>query len=262
MLIQFPLILWLYNVIRHPLLYIVKVSEDVIRAVAQVVGLDVANPVENEIALINKINAYVAEHGSAAIAEAGLDVSRIPNFNLFGLNLADTPWNAMKSGGVMILLVLIPVVAAALQWLTMFLTRKWSGTVQSTEADQQTQMSMRMMDIMFPAMTLWMAFSFSGMLGLYWIYQSAFAILQSFILSRTMPLPTFTPEQLREMEKAEKERAKVQRQMMKEQPRHKSLHYIDEDDYDDLPETKRNTGGNKASFIDAPEIQRDDRNKK
>ena len=38
------------------------------------------------------------------------------------------------------------------------------------------------------------------------------------------------------MEKAEKAKAKAQREAIKQQPKVKSLHYIDDEDYDTLPE--------------------------
>ena len=42
-------------------------------------------------------------------------------------------------------------------------------------------------------------------------------------------------------EKLEKERQKAQKAALKAQPKYRSLHYIDEDDYDELPEVKKNT---------------------
>jgi hypothetical protein len=56
-----------------------------------------------------------------------------------------------------------------------------------------------------------------------------------------MPLPTFTEEELREMEKEERSRAKAQREAIKSQPRVKSLHHIDDEDYDELPELEGST---------------------
>ena len=107
-----------------------------------------------------------------------------------------------------------------------------------------------------PVMTVFLAFSFSAMLGLYWIYQSALSILQSFILSKAMPLPKYTPEELKAMKKAQKEAEKAQRAALKTQPKYKSLHYIDDDDYDELPtlKTENDTSSKKADF-DTPEIK-------
>jgi membrane protein insertase Oxa1/YidC/SpoIIIJ len=113
--------------------------------------------------------------------------------------------------------------------------------------------SMKMMDLMMPAMTLWMAFSFSGMMGVYWIYQSALGILQSYLISRAMPLPKFSEEQLKEMRKAQKDAEKNARTAAKNAPKVRSLHYIDDDDYDNLPEAGAKTEAPKGE-MDIPEI--------
>ena len=142
----------------------------------------------------------------------------------------------------------------------MFLTRKWNQNpaTMAQGQDAQAQASMKMMDLVMPAMTLFIAFGFSGMLGLYWIYQSALGILQTFIISRAMPLPKYTEEELREMKKAQKAAEKAQKAALKEAPKYRSLHYIDEEDYETLPEftskeasaQKKNTSG-----MDIPEIK-------
>lgn len=238
MLIQLPIIIFLYNVIRSPLSYICHTSADVLSAIKTVLGSTTAD----EISLISEINAYIAKNGSAAITAAGLDVTTLPNFNLFGVNLAATPSFTNFS-----ILVLIPVLAAFFQWLSMFLMRKMSGNTQMTATDEQSQMSMRMMDLVFPLMTLFFAFNFSGMLGLYWIYQSIISILQQYILAKAMPLPTYTEAELKEMAKLEKERLAAQKAAIQSQPKYKSLHYIDDDDYEELPDVKKNEDAKKTS---------------
>ena len=157
------------------------------------------------------------------------------------------------------ILVLIPVLAAAASWLSMWLTRKLNNTGLNNEQDAQTRASMRMMDIVMPLMTLWIAFSFSGMLGLYWIYQSILGLILSFILSKLMPLPKYTEDDLKEMKRQQKAAEKEQRAAMKAKPRYRSLHYIDDDDYDDLPPAPSgdNGGGSGSTKIgsDIPEIK-------
>jgi len=139
----------------------------------------------------------------------------------------------------------------------MFLTRRWNGSNPAQQMqDAQAKTSLRIMDLVMPAMTLGFAFTFSGMMGIYWIYQSALGILQSFILSKAMPLPKYTEEDLKAMKKAQKEAEKAQRAALKEAPKFRSLHYIDEDDYDELPEVK--TEGKKKDNLgsnDVPEIK-------
>ena len=186
------------------------------------------------------------------IESLGIKYDTIPDFRVFGLNLANTPSITSPS-----LLIIIPILAAAASWLSMWLTRKLNKTGLTTPQDEQTQQSMRMMDLIMPLMTLFIAFGFSAMLGLYWIYQSILGIIQSLILHKLMPIPKYTEEELKAMRKAKKAEEKAQKNAIKAQPKYKSLHYIDEDDYEELPEIKTSNQGKKpmGGSGDRPEIK-------
>ena len=267
LLIQLPLIMLLYTVIQNPLSYIAKTNDaagdkDMDTVILEVykevtLGDEAVEKLEkiekgSEIKIINAIYRYVddkiegsegvlsslesldtREERIAKIESFGLDYESIPNFNFLGVNLAETP--NLRNFSI---LCLIPVLAAGAQWVSMWLTRKFNGNnqLQSQPQDAQTKASMRMMDIIFPAMTLFMAFSFSGMLGLYWTFQALLGLLQSFILAKAMPLPKYTEEEIKSFHKAQKEAEKAQREAAKSQPKYRSLHYIDDDDYDVLPD--------------------------
>ena len=252
LLLQLPLIIFLYNVIRKPLAYICKWSTEAIDKVLAITGGD-AN---DQILAIGKIEEYIsANPGGAAEIEAIIGQPiELPNFELFGVNLASTP--SLKEFS---LLLLIPVLAAGFQWLSMWLTRKWQGNT-TMGGDAQSQMSMRIMDVTMPLMTLWFTFSFSGMLGVYWIYQSIFAIAQQYALSKAMPLPKYTESEIREIEKAEKEKAKAQRAAIQSQPKTKSLHYIDDDDYDTLPEIQKSTEKKGTMGLSSSDLKDDKKN--
>ena len=96
-------------------------------------------------------------------------------------------------------------------------------------------------------------------MGLYWIFQSVLACIQTVIISKLMPIPKFTEEELREIRKAQREKQKQQNAIIKAQPKYKSLHYIDEDDYDELPEVKaedaKKTPSKQANSSNKPEIK-------
>jgi YidC/Oxa1 family membrane protein insertase len=268
LLIQMPIIIFLYNVIRNPLSYICKVSEDGVRAICKIllesgetikgVTIDTIDSIAikniDQIGLVSIINRFGVEN----ISIEGVNLENLPDFSFFGIgNLAGTPWEGGFAG--INWLWLIPIIAAALTWLSMFLTRRWNGSNnvaqdQQSQQNQQAQATMKSMDIMMPAMTLFMAFGFSGMMGIYWIYQSALGILQTFILSKAMPLPKYTEEELKAMKKAQKAAEKAQRQALKNQPKYRSLHYIDEDDYDELPEIKATVEQKKKAEERLPDI--------
>ncbi len=257
MLIQLPLVIFLYNVIRKPLSYIAKFSEEVIINTHKLVnGLETAAEFKSidQIQLISKINEYLAGGGAGKLEDVGVLSSSIPNFNLWGINLAATPSLIPIS-----ILAIIPVLAAASQWFTMWITRKINANPMQalSTPDPQNQMSMRIMDLIFPLLTLWMGFTFSGMLGLYWIYQAVFSILQTVIIAKCMPMPKYTEEEIKALKKAQREQEKAQKAALRQQPRYKSLHYIDDDEYEELPEIKSSTGGkNKPQNSgDIPEIK-------
>lgn len=183
----------------------------------------------------------------------GIEYASIPNFMLWGVNLAITP----KEAGFSILW-LIPVLAALAQWFTMWLMRKVNPNPATAPQDQQTAASMKIMDLVMPGMTLFLAFSFSGMLGIYWIYQSILGLANSLILAKLMPMPKFTEDEIKEMRRQEKEVEKAARAAAKKGPKYRSLHYIDDEDYDTLPEmpdNKKGEGSSKGLGGDIPEIK-------
>ena len=232
MLLQFPIIIFLYNVIRGPLSYICGLSTEAIESIKEIIG----STQVDQIQLVGEINKYIAG-GGTGLEEFGEQLAKLPDLTLFGANLADTPWYSLTNiTSDFSLLFLVPVIAAALTWLSMWLTRKWNANPATQAQDAQANASMKMMDLMMPAMTLWMAFSFSGMLGLYWTFQALLGLLQSFILAKAMPLPKYTEEEIKSFHKAQKEAEKAQREAAKSQPKYRSLHYIDDDDYDVLPD--------------------------
>ena len=261
MLIQLPIIMWLYGVITKPLSYIAKFTAADLSAAAEVTKYNLGK--SGQIGLISSIRDYLATYGEESIVDftnkgiALEKLNNIPNFDLFGgINLAETPSFNLIGKGPNGWLVLIPILAAVTSWLSMYLMKKWNQNPTTASADPQSQASMKMMDLMMPAMSLFISFSLSGMLGVYWIYQSLITILQTFIISRVIPMPKFTEEELKEMRKAQKAAEKAQKEALKAQPKVRSLHYIDEDDYDELPEmknapkpTKKNAG------IEAPQIK-------
>ncbi len=251
MLLQFPIIIFLYDIIRGPLSYICGLSTEEIDAIKTIVG----STQTDQIQLVGEISKYGIEN----LPDYADKLAKLPDLTLFGMDLADTPWNSlMNIGSEFSLLFLVPIIAAVLTWLSMFLTRKWNANpATQTGADNQSNASMKMMDFIMPGMTLFMAFGFSGMMGIYWIYQSALGILQSFIIAKAMPLPKYSEEELKEMKKAQKEAEKAARNAAKNAPKVRSLHYIDDEDYETLPEAPKDEKSDKKKNdgeMDIPEI--------
>ena len=256
LLLQMPIIMLLYKVIRSPLTYICQFSTEEITSLAATVNYTGNNGVIDEITLASLLNH--AKDATPGLLDAfdQFKVGRLPDFDLFGMDLGSKPWDSfLNITNEFSLLFLVPVIAAALTWLSMWLTRKWNQNPATQAQDAQANASMKMMDLMMPAMTLFMAFGFSGMMGIYWIYQSALGILQTFAISKLMPLPKFTEDDLKEMKKAQKEAEKNARSAAKAAPKYRSLHYIDDEEYESLPELENNGKSAPTGEMDIPDIK-------
>ena len=258
LLLQIPIIFWLYAVIRNPLSYIAKFGEEPIELIyAKLNGAEKAFADIDQIALAGQIRGAGSLYSGffEDIAEKhSVNFANVPDFTLWGVDLSLTPSFTAFS-----LLLLIPVLAAGFQWFTMFLSRKLSGNANQLQPQgQDVGMSLKLMDLIMPLMTIFLTFSFSGMLGLYWIYQSIITIAQMLILAKFMPIPKYTEEEIKQMKKAQRAAEKAQKAIIKTQPKYRSLHYIDEDDYEELPTVKTNNGsqsGNNGQPQNKPEIK-------
>jgi YidC/Oxa1 family membrane protein insertase len=240
MLLQFPIIIFLYDIIRNPLSYIGRFTDAEITQIKDAIS----STATTEFALLTEI-----KNSGVDLGEFQQRIDALPKFDILGQDLLANP--SFQSWTI-----LIPVVAAALTWLSMYLSRKWNSNPNMMQNDEATNSSLKMMDLMMPGMTLFMAYGLHNIMGIYWIYQSALGILQTFIISKAMPLPKFSEEDVKEFKKAQKEAEKNARTAAKNAPKVRSLHYIDDDDYDNLPEIDGSDKNDKngSGQMDIPEI--------
>ncbi|MBR3950187.1 MAG: YidC/Oxa1 family membrane protein insertase [Oscillospiraceae bacterium] len=184
MFILFPL----FTVIREPMHYILMESEEVIAQIIAIIK-------EADPALFSSArgNYYDQVLAASAIAQhADLIKAAIPtisettlagiNFDFLGINLGNIPqFNVFSSTWVWdwahIGAFLIPVVSTGSQFLQMWITQKTNDSlvtnekgIQDAEAAKKSQQnqSTQMMLWMMPLMTLWIGFTVSAGLSLYW----------------------------------------------------------------------------------------------
>ncbi len=257
----------LYPIIQNPLRYVLDQSSGFSSALMSYAttsqaagGLGLSLSGGNVMELLSELNAEnikgiadfpLIANGAEVLAK--FETLTIPKFTAFGINLGRIP-------EFLSILVLIPLLNVIGQWVSMFLTRRWMNTgynAMGAANDAQGKFSLKLMDIIPLLMTLFILFKVPAMIGVYWFFRSLISLLKQFIMKQVMPVPKYTEEEIREMEKAEKERQKAQKAALKQQPKYRSLHYIDEDDYDELPEVKTNSTGEakKLNSADAPQIK-------
>ena len=232
LLIQLPIIIILYGVVQKPLTHICRFGETTIAALRTIAEANGLAKNATEIALFNAIehnmDLYTGVEGFSATAINGI------NFNLFGLDLTATPTFSPISW-----LIIIPVLTFVSSFLSMKISRKMMGTNPAMQANTpEMRTSNIIMDLMMPLMSFWISLRLPAALGVYWIYQSVLGVGQQFALSKAMPLPTYTEEELRAIQKAEKAKQEAARAAMRSGAvSSKSLHHIDDDDEDvDVPE--------------------------
>ena len=97
-----------------------------------------------------------------------------------GLNIAESPSNIMRRGGIMIVVALIiPFLAAFTQWLNVKLMPQ-----ASSDPNDQTAQTMKTMNLMMPAMSAVFCFSLPSGMGLYWIVGAVVRIVQQIFINK------------------------------------------------------------------------------
>ncbi len=228
LLIQLPIIFALYQIVRRPLTWLLRLDEGVIKVIYEKINGSAIENIKNldEITLIGQIQSKGADFFNGI---EGFDFAELPNLGFFGKSLAEIP--SFSSW-----LVIIPILVYATSFLSMKLTRKLMAPANPMSDDQKT--SMMIMDFAMPLMSVFFSFRLSSALGLYWIYQTVVSFIQSLILAFAMPLPKYTEEEIKQYMREVKGKGNKQAAQAaeaddeeKEPPR--SLHYIDEEDDDD-----------------------------
>lgn len=248
LLIQFPILIALYRIIRMPLKYCVGLADSVIVNVynflynpAEAVTKIDKIPQEAHIDMVGKLNEDVLRQfiDTDRWADIPKYIDRLPNYNIFGkINLGLNPaFNVDKLEGNKwnLFLLLIPFLCAGLALLTTWLSRKFNDNGLNQQMAQQQKTSMFLMNIMMPLLQLWIAFQVSGAVGVYWVYTSVLGIVQMLILAKVMPLPKYTDEEIKMMQREMKKNGgpterTITGTSVDENGKPKSLHYVDDDD--------------------------------
>lgn len=173
LLIQFPVLISLYSIIRSPLTYIFQLGPKLNNLAAALNKLGAEVNVKDEI----KMAAALKEHA----AELTGELANLPtvDFNFFGLDLSQIPGYTWP-------LILIPVIAGLTTWLLSWITQKMTGTQQT--ADSTAGGTMKMMNYIFPVMTFIFSVSLPAGLGFYWIMSNFYQMVQYLIMPKLIKI--------------------------------------------------------------------------
>lgn len=195
LLIQFPIIIGLYQVIIRPLTYMLNMSADTIATLTQQVNEVLVAKGQAALEGIRQSEIIIAQNLTPEMLKSvGLESVSLINFNFLGLNLGDTPsvgftrinfelFGQMFSSPFIELspLLLIPILAA----LTTFLSTKISTAISGSKPQEGSAAStMNTMNMLFPLMTAWFAFTMPAGVGLYWILGNIIQVVQQIVLTK------------------------------------------------------------------------------
>jgi YidC/Oxa1 family membrane protein insertase len=150
--------------------------------------------------------------------------------------------------------MLVPVLTFVFMILTQKITRMF--TYQSPETiEAQKSPSMKIMNWSMPLLSVWIAFSVPAAIGLYWIFRNIISCIQQIILANVIPAPRFTEEDYKRAEKEMKVPSKPRREISKVPP--KSLHHIDDEEYQAKLEAAWKKAKDEEKKADAPALKED-----
>lgn len=237
-LIPFPILIALYSIIRQPITHFMMLSKDVLQTVVQSAadaGVNLTNIVMMDKATgtpalkdgLYQLASYGQINLVKAVQEMGLSTPEgwfDMNYNFLGLDLTATPWEYVKNftfTWAVISVILIPILAGLSQFVFSKLTMK-----TQPQADAAGGASMKSMMYMMPLMSVYIAFIMPAALGVYWIAQSVFSLIQEAILNKTFSAKLSEEEEARfQARQADRQRrmeeARVQEQQRKQEEQKK-----------------------------------------
>ena len=192
----------LFTVIREPINYILSESlENTELIIETLKGLAPekfsGNQYYHQVTAAGLISSYAEELRAAipGISEAtleginfnffGIDLGAIPQFNIFAETWA---WDWAHIG-----LFLIPIISAASQVMQMWISQKGNDSVVTNEKgvqdaemakNSQSAQSNKMMMWMMPIMSLWIGFTVSAGLSVYWFIGGVFRMITDPIMTK------------------------------------------------------------------------------
>jgi len=174
----------LYSIIRKPITSMMMLGEDTLAKLQETAkGLGyVAAESGNATAYAEvSLTRFISDNWSSfsSFAEEGL---MQVEYTFLGLDMSVMPQDMINNFSMnweVLGVIAIPLISAALTWLMSKVTMSSNG-----QKDSQANQQMRSMNIMMPLMSLWIGFIMPAALGLYWIVNSVFGMIQEFLMGR------------------------------------------------------------------------------
>ena len=213
LVIQLPILLALYQVIYHIPAYVSSVGNvfySITDSLLGTVGGNLQTLVDqlSEFATahsvsMSMISNFTTEPTTSKVVDfLYKSIELIERMNSFlGINLATTPWQGFTPNPGW----LLPILAGLSQWYS---TRLMSSNQNLDDENNPSASMMKQMNIMMPLMSVFFCFTLPSGIGIYWIAQSVFTILQQWIINRHLSSIDIDEMVKKNVEKANAKRAK------------------------------------------------------
>lgn len=229
MLIQLPIIMCIYNVIKNPLRYLCGLGSETVNVIVQhaknITGDTSLDYIGAMNVVKNQRDAFVGLEQLKDVDIAGLS---LPNFTFFGIDLSQTPKFGLD------ILIIIPIITFIAVFFSTKITRRLSyQSPQMSQNSPDVKASMTIMELIMPLISTFITFGVPAAIGIYWIYNNLLGILQQLIFVKVKPYPVFTEEDYKEAERLMAGKRPKKKKVNKDpdRPRVRSLHHIDDDEY-------------------------------
>ncbi len=187
MLIQLPVLIGLYGIIREPLTYVLDLSEAAITALTEAatnLGLIVGNAVAYAESIVISNIDKIVEAAPELLTKYSAEIETIRSFDftVFGIDLGNIPSNVYSAMGISkesILILAVPVLSCLTSLLTSLLTQIRQ---KKANPNMENQQMMGCMMIMMPLWSLFLTWKFPVGMGMYWILSNLIAFFQTLIL--------------------------------------------------------------------------------
>ncbi len=215
MLIQFPLIIGLYQVLRMPLSFMRGVNFNTPANINKVIELQnivkgipelAANAGDTFLnsTMETLANNFQIEMSSFAATLADMGYTQFAdwkvNFNFLGLDLARYPSEfplfsfifggntiPMETIWATLPLLLIPILAGVTSWLLAKMTQmkqKNTQTANNAQAEDTAAQMNKSMTLMMPLMSLFFSYTLPSGIGLYWIVSNVVQMIQQYVTTK------------------------------------------------------------------------------
>lgn len=213
MLIQFPIIFGLLDVIYRPLTHLLHISGNVMTQVTEVAGGIIGNAATSgyapEIAIMNSVKADPAAY--AALGTEVISKIQSLDMNFLGLDLSLFPNQVIHFGftgeamaSLFNPIILIPILSGLTAFGMSLVTMRNTPSAGNAAATTNTMM------LMMPLMSLWFTFMVPAGVGLYWAISNVVAMAQSMVMNHFWN-PKEVAAKMKAEEEARKERERQEK---------------------------------------------------